>query len=136
MHNGDDQYNNMWPQSVILAASMRRGKSDRILSYKHAIFWILSSFVLLSDSSWVHCIFPVLFLSWRSLLCWGKRTEKEYCSFRNRIGWVDDKFTDSLKLMKTFEKIYLIDLLEIRCSFYFPINQRSLFTKHKCQSSV
>ena len=65
-----------------------------------------------------------------------KKKKKEYCSFSNRIGWVDDKFTDSLKLMKTFEKIYLMDLLEIRCSFYFPINQRSLFTKHKCQSSA
>ena len=66
----------------------------------------------------------------------GEKEKKEYCSFRNRISWVDDKFTDSLKLIKIFEKIYLIDLLEIRCSFYFPINQRSLFTKHICQSSA
>lgn len=116
---------------------MRRGKSDRILSYKHVIFFrILSSLIPLSDSSWIHSVFPVLSPSWKSLLCWGKRKKKKYCSFSNKIAWVDDKFTDSLKLMKTFEKIYLMDLLEIRCSFYSPINKRSLFTKHKCQSSA
>lgn len=80
------------------------------------------------------CFIPVMEES--AMLGKKIKKKKEYCSFSNRIGWVDDKFTDSLKLMKTFEKIYLMDLLEIRCSFYFPINQRSLFTKHKCQSTT